>query len=161
MMSSWHHGVSSPFTRTARTVCPQSSPSRAATAMPRAASLAFGAQASSRSRNTRSAPELDAFSHMRSLLAGVASSERRDRGSGTGPPVLGSDHAVRPEGGEAPGVQAEQVSEHRVVVGPEADAEVFDPSGSLAQHGDRRLDPDRSEIGIVEAHERSSGPEVL
>ena len=80
MMSPWHHGVSRPFTRTARTVRPQSKPVSAATAVPRAASLATGAQASSRSKKTRSAPEPAAFSHIRSLLAGVASSERRARG---------------------------------------------------------------------------------
>jgi hypothetical protein len=80
MMSPWHQGVSRPFTRTARRVLPQSMPVSAATAMARDDSLTSGAHASSRSRNTRSAPDVAAFSHMRSLLAGVASSERRARG---------------------------------------------------------------------------------
>ena len=79
--SSWHHGVPTPLTRTARTVRPQSRPVSAPTAICRAPSLADGAQASSRSRNTRSAPDDADFSHIRSLLAGVASSERRARGS--------------------------------------------------------------------------------
>ena len=81
MTSSWHQGVSSPLTRTARTVRPQSSSVRAATAVARAPTLATGAQASSRSRNTRSAPDDAAFSHIFSLLAGVASSDRRARGA--------------------------------------------------------------------------------
>ena len=57
MMSPWHHGVSMPLMRTARTVRPQSCPVSAPTAIDRAASLTDGAQASSRSRNTRSAPD--------------------------------------------------------------------------------------------------------
>ena len=52
-------------------------------ALPRAFSRSAGAQASSRSRNTRSAPEAAALANMSSLLAGVASSERRGRGVGT------------------------------------------------------------------------------
>ena len=88
MMSPWHHGVSMPLIRTARTVRPQSCPVRAATAIARAPSLATGAQASSRSRNTRSAPDVGAFSHMRSLLAGVASSDRRARGVDHASPLL-------------------------------------------------------------------------
>ncbi len=83
MMSPWHHGVSMPLTRTARTVRPQSRPVSAPTTTAREDSLTPGAQASSRSRKTRSAPTDAAFSHMRSLLAGVASSERRALGART------------------------------------------------------------------------------
>ena len=54
--SSWHHWVSRPLIRIARTVRPQSRSLSAVTALPRASSLCAGAQASSRSRNTRSAP---------------------------------------------------------------------------------------------------------
>ena len=78
-MSSWHHCVSSPLIRIARMVRPQSRSVSAATAVARADSFAAGAQASSRSRNTRSAPARAATSHMCSLLAGVASSLRRGR----------------------------------------------------------------------------------
>ena len=70
--------------RTARTVRPQSQSRSAATAMPRAASFAAGAQASSRSKKTRSAPDAAAFSHILWLLAGVASSDRRTRSSDMG-----------------------------------------------------------------------------
>lgn len=68
-----------PLIRTARVVRPQSWPVSAATAVARAASLADGAHASSRSRKTRSAPADGALAHIRSLLAGVASSDRRSR----------------------------------------------------------------------------------
>ena len=77
-MSSWHHWVSSPLMRIARTVRPQSSSLSALTALPRAASLCAGAVASSRSRKTRSASDAAALANMWSLAAGTASSERRN-----------------------------------------------------------------------------------
>src|SRR5947208_12338677 len=117
--------------RTARTVLPQSWLISAFTAMARADSLADGAQASSKSRNTRSAPEVGAFSHMRSLLAGVASSERRERSSRTAASRSRSDGAGRPQGGQPVGMDAEQLTEHRIVVGAEATPEVIDPPGRL------------------------------
>ena len=67
-------------------------PGQRPTAIARAASFADGAHASSRSKNTRSAPERAAFSHMCSLLAGVASSDRRDLGSRTSASSSASGH---------------------------------------------------------------------
>src|SRR5438876_7650428 len=141
--------------RTARTVRPQSRSVSAATAIPRAVSLAEGAHASSRSRKTRSAPELGAFSHMRSLLAGVASSERRARSART------SDDTVRPQFGESIGVDAEEVTEHGVVVRAETAAEVLDPARCLAEHGNRCVHRHRAEVGIVDLDEKPARPEVL
>ncbi len=65
--------------RTARTVSPQSSPVSASTAVARADSLAAGAQASSRSRNTRSAPAA------RGNLAHVRVARRRRELAAAGP----------------------------------------------------------------------------
>ncbi len=79
MRSSWHHTVSRPLIRTARVFDPQSSWFRASTIAPRAATLALGATASSRSRNTRSASLAAAFAIILSLEPGVESSERRRR----------------------------------------------------------------------------------
>ena len=125
MMSPWHHGVSMPLTRTARTVRPQSRPVSAPTAMARADSFTAGAQASSRSKNTRSAPDVGAFSHMRSLLAGVASSERRARGARTVPP---SDRPGRTQRVEPLGAEAEEATVDGIVVGAEVSARGAPPA---------------------------------
>src|ERR1700753_1379517 len=97
--------------RMARMDRPQSRLVSAATAVARAPSFADGAQASSRSRKTRSAPERAATSAMCSLLAGVASSLRRGRiRVGTGIwLLLGSDRARRAQRGETFGVEAEEI----------------------------------------------------
>src|SRR5919106_1025909 len=153
--SPWHQGVSRPFTRTARTVRPQSSSVSADTAVARAPSLATGAHASSRSRNTRSAPDLAAFSHMRSLLAGLASSDRRARGA------YMSDDARGPQGGDAVRVDAEQAAEDGVVVGPERTPEVLDPARRVGQDRDRRLHGRRPQVGIVDGDEGAPGAQVL
>src|SRR5580704_4985805 len=118
-----------PLTRTARTVRPQSRPVRAPTAMARADSFTAGAQASSRSKNTRSAPAVGAFSHMRSLLAGVASSERRARGARTVPP---SDRSGRTQRGEPLGAEAEKATVDGIVVRAEVSAQVLHPPGGVA-----------------------------
>src|SRR6476619_2235404 len=107
--------VSRPLTRTARTVRPQSCSRSAAIAVARAAAFMFGAHASSRSKKTRSAPADGAFAHILSLLAGVASSERRALGA----VAVTSDDTARPQIGEPLDTDADEVVPHRVVVGSE------------------------------------------
>ena len=87
-MSYTAHSVSWSFTRTARRVRPQSSSLRPSMAICRAPSLAAGAVASSKSRNTRSASDPAAFSTNFGLEAGTASSDRRSRLVMVGHPVL-------------------------------------------------------------------------
>src|SRR4051794_16046796 len=83
-MTSWNvHSVVQSFTRTVRILSPQPPSFSAATMFLRAPGLASGAHASSRSRNTWSAPSPLAFSRNRGLLPGTARLERRDRSSAT------------------------------------------------------------------------------
>src|SRR3712207_2005602 len=105
-MTSWKvHSVVQSLTRTVRILSPQPPSFSAATMFLRAPGLASGAHASSRSRNTWSAPRPLAFSRKRGLLPGTARLERRDRSSATVPPLVGvgslpeSSDGLRPASG--------------------------------------------------------------
>src|ERR1700722_12788312 len=139
-MSSWHHGVSSPLMRIARTVRPQSSSFSAAMALARAVSLCAGATASSRSRNTRSASEAAAWANIWSLLAGTASSERRS--SRFLELIAGhlSQHAASMQVVDFAGAQAEQFAVHLGVVRTDPRAQMLDPAARRREPRHRRLD---------------------
>src|SRR6516164_7810279 len=132
-----------PFIRIARVVRPQSRSRSARAALPRAFSRSAGAQASSRSRNTRSAPEVAAFANMSSLLAGVASSERRGRGLGGT-----SDHSLFVQFVQAVIIETEQLVVDLGVVLPEPRAEVSDGARGGREAGNGRLDAHRAEFRI-------------
>src|SRR6201999_1858101 len=102
----WHHWVSRPLIRMARAVRPQSMSLSAAITLARDFTLTPAGGASSRSRNTRSAPQLAPFSNMLSLHAGTASSERRRR-SVTLKNFLLSQHATGAQVINIVGTQAE------------------------------------------------------
>src|ERR1700733_3935879 len=130
-----------PFIRIARVVRPQSRSRSARAAFPRAFSRSAGAQASSRSRNTRSAPEEAAFANMSSLLAGVASSERRGRGLGG---IL--DNSLFVQFVQAAVLEAEQFTVDLGVVRPERRAQAGDGARGGREAGNGRLDPHRAEF---------------
>ena len=152
MMSPWHHGVSSPFTRTARTVRPQSQPVSAADrdAPGRLLGRPARRRPPGRGRRGRRRSGRPSRTSSRCWPAWPARS--------VGPGVLarlppwsrGQMTPGRPEGGEAVGVDVEQVTEDCVVVGAQVTAEVLDrvpasrtgpppgPARSWARGPDRR-----------------------
>ena len=155
-MSSWHHGVSSPLMRIGADACrPSRVPVSALTAVTRADSLADGAHASSRSRNTRSAPARAATSHMCSLLAGVASS--LSAGSRFVSHSRSSDGPAARSAVEPIGVQAEQVRYTLSLSAPSRAPEMLDAAGRFAQHRDRCLNRHRAKIRIVDRRPRCRG----
>src|SRR3984957_12961569 len=149
-MSSWHHGVSSPLMRIARTVRPQSSSFSAAMALARAVSLCAGATASSRSRNTRSASEAAAWANMWSLLAGTASSERRSKD------VIGVFLSQHTAGLQFVGVaagKAEQFAVHLGVVLTDPGTKMLDSTGRRREPRHRRLDCHGTEFVVADFDE--------
>src|ERR1700730_1462480 len=128
-----------PFIRIARAVRPQSRSRSALAAWPRAFSRSAGAQASSRSRNTRSAPQAAAFANMSSLLAGVASSERRGLRDNL-------NHSLFVQFVQAAAVEAEQVAVDLGVVRPERRAQAGDGARGGREAVNGCLDPHRAEF---------------
>ena len=99
--SSAPHGVSSPLQRIVSSRRPYSPDDAATTALARAASLASGATASSRSKMMASAAISLALARARSLAAGMYSTDRRGRRVSSA--MSGSDPVERGEVGIARG----------------------------------------------------------
>ena len=163
MMSPWHHGVSRPLTRTARTVRPQSSPVSAATAMPRAASLA------TRRAGVLEVEEDEVGAGAGRLLAHPLAAGRRGQLGTSG---AGLSHGLLQErrgqmtpaarraarrSGSTPSRSPKTAS----LSAPRARPRWVDPARRLGQDGDRRLHGHGAEVGIVDLDEGSPGPQVL
>src|ERR1700677_2501944 len=156
--SSWHHWVSRPLIRMARAVRPQSMSLSAVIALARDSSLKAAGTASSRSRNTRSAPQPAPFSNMLSLLAGTASSERRSRS------VIKfflSQHATGAQIIDFVWVQAEQFAVDLGVVFTEAGAQTVDRPGCRRATRDRGLHRHRPKLFVVDGDEHPTMRELL
>ena len=88
---------------------------------------------------------------MRSLLAGVASSERRSRDGESRQIVPFSRRAAMCSGG-----QIEEFAVYGVVVGAQCPSEMVYSPGGFAEQCHGCLHVDRTEVGIVEHHERDA-----
>src|SRR6185312_16344690 len=145
--------------RIARAVCPQSISFSAPMALVRDSSLKAAGTASSRSRNTRSAPQPAAFSNMLSLLAGTASSERRSNWVNVN--FLLSQHATGTQVIDLICRQAEQLAVDLAVVLTEARTQPADIPGRRGESRNRSLHRHRPELFIVNGDEHPAMSELL